>query len=184
MTLSRKKPRLTAETLVAKISKDGDLRDFTLESKDGAKFPCHRTVLAAQSRVLKQMFFHPLEEKKTASLQLGYKASIVERLVKFFYERLLGEEEDEENLGCFLELSEKYDIPHLKEEVEDLAIRKLSVENMVDMFLLADLYSAQDLRTAAESFIRTNRLKVKESLDELNKLERKHAMKIVNICIV
>ena len=81
-------------------------------------------------------------------------------------------------------MAEKYDLPHLKEEVVELAIRKLSVENMLDMFLLADLYSAQDLKKAAEDFIKTNRLKVKEGLAELDNLERSQLMKIVNICIV
>ena len=171
--------------MMAKISEDGDLRDFDLVSKDGARFPCHRNVLAAQSSVIKQMFIHPLEEKETASHQIGYKAGIVERLVKFFYNRVLGEEdEDEESLGCFLELSEKYDIPHLKEEVEDLAIKKLSVENMVNMFLLADLYSAQRLRTEAESFMKANRLKVKERMAKLAKLEKCQILKIMSICIV
>ena len=83
-----------------------------------------------------------------------------------------------------MELADKYDVPHLKEEVEELAMRRLTVENMMDMFFLADLHSAENLRTAAEGFIRTNRLKVKDGLDELNKLERDQAMKIVNICIV
>ena len=94
------------------------------------------------------------------------------------------EEEEEENLRCYLELAEKYDIPHLKKEVEELAMRKLTVENMVDMFLLADLHSAENLRNATEIFIRTNRLKVKEGLSELGKLDMDQAMKIVSICIV
>ena len=172
---------------MARISEDEDLRDFTLESEEGSKFPCHRIVLAAQSSVLKRMFLEEMEEmeeRETSSLKLQYKDDVVRKFMKFFYKRELEEEEEEENLRCFLELAEKYDLPHLKEEVEELAIRKLTVENMVDMFLLADIHSAKDLRNAAEDFIKTNRLKVKESLDELNKLERKHAMKIVNICIV
>ena len=169
---------------MASISEDGDFTDFTLESEEGSKFPCHRTVLAAQSSVMRRMFLSPMEERETSSLKLQYKDDVVKKLMKFFYKREIGEEEEEGNLRSFLELAEKYDLPHLKEEVEELAIRKLTVENMVDMFLLADIHSAKDLRNAAEDFIKTNRLKVKESLDELNKLERKHAMKIVNICIV
>ena len=81
-------------------------------------------------------------------------------------------------------MAEKYDLPHLKEEVEELAIRKLTVENMVDMFLLADLHSAENLRMAAEDFIKTNRIKVREDLAELDKLERGQLMKIMSICIV
>ena len=183
-SFSRKKPRLAAETVMANISQEGDFTDFTLESEDGAKFPVHRAVLAAQSSVLKRMFLTPMEEKNTSSLQLLYKAGVVGKLVKFFYTRKIKEEVEEDNFGCFLELAEKYDIPHLKEEVEVLAIRRLSVENMVEMFLLADLYSAEDLRKAAEVFIRTNRLKVKEGLDELDKLDRNQVKNIMRICIV
>ena len=169
---------------MANISQEGDFTDFSLESEDGAQFPCHKVVLAAQSNVLRRMFLTPLEERKTSSLQIQYKAGIVGKFVQFFYKGEIELEEEGENLGSFLELAEKYDLPQLKEEVEGLAIRRLSVENMVDMFLLADHYSAKDLKKAAEDFIRTNRLKVKEGLAELDKLERSQLMKIVNICIV
>ena len=132
--------------------------------------------MAVQSSVLRRMFLNPFEKKRTSSLKLQYKTDIVRKFVKFFYERKIEEEEKEEgNLGCFLDLANQYDIPHLKKEVEKLAKRKLTVENMVDMFLLADLHSAEDLKSAAEGFIRTNRLKVKEGLAELEKLERNQA---------
>ena len=169
---------------MASISEDGDFTDFTLESEEGSKFPCHRTVLAAQSSVMRRMFLSPMEERETSSLKLQYKDDVVKKLMKFFYKREIGEEEEEGNLRSFLELAEKYDLPHLKEEVEELAIRKLTVENMVDMFLLADFHSAEGLRNAAEGFIKTNRMKVKEDSDELDKLERDQAMKIMKICIV
>ena len=183
-SFSRKKPRLSAETLVTSITEDSDFTDFTLESEDGTKFPVHRTVLAAQSSVLKRMFLSPMEERKTATLQLPYKADIVRKFVEFFYKREFEEEGEEENFRCFLELADKYDIPHFKEELEELAITKLTVDNMVDMFFLADLYSAEDLKTKAEGFIRTNRLKVREGLAELDKLDRNQILQILSICIV
>ena len=139
------------------IYEDKDLTDFTMESEEGAKFPCHRNVLAAQSSVLRKMFLSPMEERETSNLKMMYKADIVKKFVKFFYKREIEVGEEEGNLPCFLELAEKYDLPHLKEEVEDLAIRKMTMENMVDMFLLADLHSAENLRDVAEDFIRTNR---------------------------
>ena len=183
-SFSRKKPILSDKTLMSTISEDEDFTDFTLESEEGVKFPCHRNVLAAQSSVLRRMFLSPMGERETACLKMTYKEDVVRKFVKFFYIGKLEEEEEEESLGWFLELAEKYDLPHLKEEVEELAIRKLTVENMVDMFLLADFHSAKDLRTAAEGFIKTNRIKVREDLAELDKLERGQLMKIMSICIV
>ena len=167
---------------MSSIFEDQDLMDFTLESEEGVKFPCHRNVLAAQSSVLRRMFLSPMEERETSRLKIMYKAEVVRKFVKFFYKRKL--DETERNLRCLLELAEKFDLPHLKEEVEELAIRKLTVENMVDMFLLADIHSAKDLKTAAEGFIKTNRIKVREDLAELDKLERGQLMKIMSICIV
>ena len=183
-SFSRKKPILSDKTLMSTISEDEDFTDFTLESEEGAKFPCHRNVLAAQSSVLRRMFLSPMEERETSRLKMTYKADIVRKFLKFFYKRKLEEEEAEGNLISLLELSEKYNLPHLKEEVEELAIRKMTVVNMVDMFLQADLHSAPKLRTAAEVFIRTNRMKVKEDFDELFKLEKDQLKKIMSICIV
>ena len=59
----RKKPRLSAETLVASISEDVDFTDFTLVSKNGDKFPVPRNVLAAQSNVLRRIFLTPEGEE-------------------------------------------------------------------------------------------------------------------------
>ena len=181
MSFSRKKPGFSVATVMANISQNKDFMDFTLESEDGAQFPCHRVVLAAQSSVLRRMFLSPMQERESSSLQLKYKADLVEKFVKYFYEIEIQEEEEEGNIRCFLEFAEKYDIPHLKQEVERLAISKLTVENMVDMFLLADFYSAEELKKAAEGFIKTNRLKVKEGLSELEKLEKSQLIKLLGI---
>ena len=151
VSFPRKKPRLSAETLVSNISDDGDFTDFTLESEEGAKFPCHRNVLAAQSSVLWGMFLSPMEERETSRLKMTYKADIVRKFLKFFYKRKLEEEEAEGNLISLLELSEKYDLPHLKEEVEELAIRRLTVENMADIILISTQPSISGLRQRLSS---------------------------------
>ena len=57
----------------------------------------------------------------------------------------------------------------------------MSVENMVDMLLLADLYSAKTLRKAAEDFILSNKRKVRENMAEMVKLEKSQLMKIMDI---
>ena len=68
---------------MASISENGEFTDLTLKSEEGTKFLVHRAVLAAQSSVLRRMFLNPMEERKTASLQLQYKAEIVETFVQF-----------------------------------------------------------------------------------------------------
>jgi len=176
----QKKKTAAAETVFADMFQDKDFMDFTLESEDGTKFPCHKIVLGTQSSVLKRMFLSPMEEKKESNLRLKYKTDIVEKFVQFFYKREI-EAEIEENIDSFLELADMYDIPNLKDQVEEVAISKLTEENMVDMFLLADLYSAEELRKAAEHIIRKNKKKVKENMAEFEKLERNQLMKILSI---
>ena len=176
----RKKPRLSDKTVMASISEDVDFTDFSLESEEGTKFPCHRIVLGAQSTVLKRMFITPMEEKNSSTLKLDYKADVVEKFVEFFYTEDI-KDENEENFRCYLELAEKYDIPHLKELVEVFAIGQINVENMVDIFLLADHFSAGTLGKAAKDFIKTNKKKVRESLAEIEKLEKSQMMKIMDI---
>ena len=184
MFFPRKKPRLDYDDddVVDNIFKDEDFKDFTLESEEGTKIPCHRLLLGAQSTVLKRMFIAPMAEKNNSTLKMEYKADIVEKFVKFFYSEKI-EEEKEENLRCYLELAEKYNIPHLKELVEELAITRLNVENMVDFFLLADHFSAEHLGKAARDFIKSNKKKVRESLAELEKLEKSQMMKIMDIFV-
>ena len=182
MFFPRKKPRLDYDDddVVDNIFKDEDFKDFTLESEEGTKIPCHRLLLGAQSTVLKRMFIAPMAEKNNSTLKMEYKADIVEKFVKFFYSEKI-EEEKEENLRCYLELAEKYNIPRLKELVEELAITKLNVENMVDFFLLADHFSAENLGKAARDFIKGNKKKVRESLAELEKLEKSQMLKVMEI---
>ena len=43
-SFSRKKPILSDKTLMSTISEDEDFTDFTLDSEEGVKFPCHRNV--------------------------------------------------------------------------------------------------------------------------------------------
>ena len=182
MKYDRKKPRLDPETVVlpSDIFQEEEFKDFSLESEEGSKFPCHRIVLGAQSSVLMRMFIAPMEEKNKSTMKLQYKADIVEKFVNFFYKKDI-EEEKEENLGRYLELAEQYDIPHLKKQVEELAINKINVENMVNILLLADLYSAETLKKAAEDFIKSNKQKVRENLAEMEKLEKSQLMKIMDI---
>ena len=77
MCFSSKKARHAAEALTTITTNNSPFTDFTLESEDGTKFPCHRIVLAVQSRVLRRMFLSSLEEKKPSNLKLQASASTV-----------------------------------------------------------------------------------------------------------
>ena len=57
-------------------------------------------------------------------------------------------------MKIFLELADFYDLGPLRLQTEKAAVSKMSCENMVDMYVLADLYRADKLKKAAESLIK------------------------------
>ena len=63
----------------------------------------------------------------------------------------------ESNISSFLALSEFYHLLPLKAQVEDFAIKSLNMENVVEMFSLANIYKAGILLEATRFFILENR---------------------------
>ena len=61
------------------------------------------------------------------------------------------------NLSSFLELSVLYNLEPLKAQAEDVAIQNLTMENVVEMFSLAQLYDAGTLLEATNFFIVENK---------------------------
>ena len=61
------------------------------------------------------------------------------------------------NLSSYLALSELYNLDPLKAQVEDMAIKNLTVENVVEMFSLATLHNADTLLEATKVYIVENK---------------------------
>ena len=134
-----------------------DFSDFTILSKEGTRFPCHRVFLASQSPPLKAMMTRDTKERKEGQVQLHFKEEVVKGFVGFFYSRKIAQEILEENLEDFLTLADSYDVATLKLQVEEAAVKLLTTENMVDMLYLGDLYRATQLKEASEFLISRNK---------------------------
>ena len=169
------------EKIVTDLFQERDFTDFTVESEEGKKFPCHRAVLSVQSNVLKRIML--TEESRNGILSLNYKAEVVENFVNYFYTRKMIYGNLEDNLGSYLEIAERYNLPQIKKDVQDNAKRILNSENMVDMFLLADFYIAKNLMECAKKMIRKNRGKIMEKFGELEKLDKGQILKIIKILL-
>ena len=135
--------------------------DFTILSEEGTRFPCHRVILASQSRPLKAMMTRDTKERKEGQVQLQFKEEVVKGFVGFFYSRKVPQEILEGNLESFLTLADSYDVASLKLQVEEVATTLLTTENMVDMFYFGDLYRANQLKEASEFLISRNRVALK-----------------------
>ena len=138
---------------------DGIFSDFTILSEEGGRFPCHRVVLAANSSYMKTMMTTKLNEEEQKQHKLPHNISnqVAEAFVAYFYKGEVTQEVLEANLSTFLDLSEFYDLGPMKGQVEDAAIKNLSVENMVEMFSLANIYNARTLNEATSYFIAENK---------------------------
>ena len=137
------------------------LTDFNILSKDDKKFPCHRVILASQSPVILAMMTNNWKERQENQITLQESDEVVEHFVEYFYTRKVPRKVLESNLASFFELSGQYDLTPLKLLTEETAIGMFSVENMVDLYILGNLHSA-DLKSEAETFIRRNKKELKK----------------------
>ena len=163
----RIKPKLTFDPIQdASMKWDNnnaeDFTDFTILSKEGTRFPCHRLILASQSSPLKRMMIQDTKEKKEGQVQLPFKEEVVKGFVGFLYSRKVSQEILEENLEDFFFLADSYDVAPLKLQLEEAATKLLTTENMVDMFYWGDLYRATQLKVASEFLISRNKDILKE----------------------
>ena len=136
--------------------------DFTILSQEGKEFPCHRLILASQSATMLAMMTSDMKEKEENQVRLEYSEEVVGHFVEYFYSRKVPREALQANLASFFELAGQYNLAPLKLLTEEAAKELLSVENMVELFVLADLHSAASLKKEAEAFIKRKRKELKE----------------------
>ncbi|CAB1457544.1 unnamed protein product, partial [Pleuronectes platessa] len=98
----------------------------------GQEFKAHKSILAARSPVFNAMFEHEMEESKKNR------------------ERPPNLEKMADNL---LAAADKYALERLKVMCEEALCNSLSVENVADTLILADLHSAEQLKAQAIDFI-------------------------------
>ena len=136
--------------------------DFTILSKEGMEFPCHRFILSSRSQTMKAMMTADMKEAKEGQMKLDYSDEVVEKFVDYFYTQTVPKEVLKNNVDSFMTLSELYDLTPLKHQTEEAACEQMTTDNMVDMFVLADLHSAENLKEASKLFIRENKAKLME----------------------
>ena len=144
------------------IREDKILTDFTVVSQDRKRFPFHRLFLATQSPVMMAMMTHDMKEKQESEVRLEYSEEVVGHFVEYFYSRKVPQGALQANLASFFELAGQYNLAPLKTLTEEAAMELLSVETMIDLYVLADLHGAASLKSEAEAFIRRNKKELKE----------------------
>ncbi len=139
-------------TRLALLREKDVLTDFTL-AVGGKEFKVHKVILAAQSPVFRRMFETDMKEKQEGrSVIEDMSTDVAEELLTFMYTGKAPNVETEE----LFQLADKYEMDHLKPLCEKALFNNLEVENAVTTLMLADLHSADQLKSVCIGFIEDN----------------------------
>lgn len=119
----------------------------------GNNFDAHKTVLAARSPVFLAMFESNLTEDLTNTLKIDdIEPDVFMEVLRFIYT------DDVENLDeladKLLAAAEKYMLDLLKAKCEASLCINITLENCCQLLILADLHSAERLKTSVLDFVR------------------------------
>ncbi|KAK2161622.1 hypothetical protein LSH36_113g04013 [Paralvinella palmiformis] len=126
------------------------------------EFQAHKAMLAARSPVFNAMFEHEMEEKKLGRVEiLDVDHEVMEEMLRFIY---TGEAPNLDKMADdLLAAADKYDLERLKVMCEEALCSSLVVDNVSEVLVLADLHSAQQLKTHAIDFINSHATDVMET---------------------
>ncbi|XP_032222942.1 speckle-type POZ protein [Nematostella vectensis] len=128
----------------------------------GREFKAHKAILAARSPVFSAMFEHEMEESRKGRVEiLDIDPDVFQEMLKFVYTgntpQIQGMADD------LLAAADKYDLERLKVMCEDVLCSNLTVENVCDVLILADMHNATQLKSQALDFVNSHATDVMDS---------------------
>ena len=128
---------------------------------NGKTFECHKTVLSSQSEVFKAMIKNKsLTEKKTGIIEIeenDISSDVMEQLVYFLYhDKVNNALLRSVHLTDLLLAADKYNIQGLLDECCKHFESKLSLQNALDILVLAETTNQKKLFNSASRFVGKN----------------------------
>jgi len=146
----------------------GTLTDVTIKCEN-RMLECHKAILSARSTVFRAMFQHDMRESKSNEIHIpDIDFATVRDMVKFIYSGRLKDLADKSDL--LLAAADKYDIRDLKSICCQHLASTLSVDQIVDVLVLADIHKATDLKNQAIQFLLNHKEEVFAQPDWKHKL--------------
>ncbi|CAK8671392.1 speckle-type POZ protein B-like [Clavelina lepadiformis] len=151
-----------------KLSKDleslleeSHFTDCTFSVK-GKEYKAHKAIVAARSPVFRAMFEHEMEESKFNRVEISdITQDVFKSMLTFLY---TGKSPDLDQMASqLLAAADKYALDRLKVMCEESLCSNLSVENVAETLILADLHNASQLKSMAIDFINNHALDVMET---------------------
>lgn len=125
--------------------------DFVLESATHKKFPTHKILLAAHSPVLRNM----LKNSELTSMFIDISDNDMELLLQFIY---TGTIKDVMKQDCLklLEIADKFQLTQLFTLTQHVIGDQITVNNAVEMAVIAKKYKLEDLQKKVFAYIAKN----------------------------
>jgi len=150
------------------------LTDFTLVSKSGKELKCHKFILAENSSVFEAMFNYEFVETKTNQIRIeNFDESTVLYFLQYVYSPVNGKETmevireavdpdayiykrsfDKSKLTLdLLRMGHMYQVQDLKSDCSEHLKEKLSDENVMEVWMVAEECQNKDLSSSAVDFL-------------------------------
>ncbi|XP_060589968.1 speckle-type POZ protein B-like [Ruditapes philippinarum] len=131
----------------------------------GREFQAHKAILAGTNKVkwfLKAIFGTEMEEKKQNRVDIAdVDQDVMREMLRFIY---TGKAPNLEKMADdLLAAADKYALDRLKVMCEEALCSSLTIENVCEILVLADLHSADQLKTHAIDFINSHATDVMET---------------------
>jgi len=118
---------------------------------------CHKVVLAARSPVLRAMLLNQMEETVNQKLEpKNFDLETMQLLLRYLYRGQVEPGQLERHAEPLFRAADYYEITDLKVACERVLTRQLTIRNMLDRLVLADLFKAAQLKAASKRLIVAN----------------------------
>uniref|UniRef100_A0A2A4K6Q1 BTB domain-containing protein n=1 Tax=Heliothis virescens TaxID=7102 RepID=A0A2A4K6Q1_HELVI len=146
--------------------------DFVIESADGAKFNIHKVILAAHSEVFKAMLKGETAESQNSYVKLiDVSGEDLRYMLEYIYTGTVKDIENT-NFASLLMLADRYNLKGLWELSEFALSEHLTLDNALDILIVADMYDSDFLKAEALKYIKENKeVLYSSSFDEITNPE-------------
>ena len=139
----------------------------------GREFNCHKMILAGRSPVFNAMFTHDMGESRSGRLDIkDLDVDTVGKMLTYIYSDKIDNTDGKCKEEMLLAAAEKYDLPGLKSLCENALSKAMTIDNVLDMLLLADLNKAKSVKDVAINFIIENAQEIVSQEGWSKKLEK------------
>jgi len=139
----------------------------------GEEMDAHKSVLVSRSAYFTNMFLADMKESHTNRVEVtDISPAVFKTVLKFLYGSI-PEQTEYEELKELIVAADKYEIDELKEMCESVLSANLSVDQVIDAMLFAEMHNCDDLLARAKRLFKANIKVLKENQTDWCKLKER-----------